>query len=94
MKVLRSILPPDVMPYTPVNVVHDGSASGSSGGGASSGGNGGYRSSLTVQTRGMEILYVYVDIFLDWITPRHLVPEGNAPISLTRLTHLHESRPI
>lgn len=54
------------MPYTPVNVVHDGSAT-----------TGGYRSSLAVQTRGMDILYVYVDVFLDWITPRHLVPEGN-----------------
>ena len=84
-KVLRSILPHDVMPYTPVNVVHDGSgAGGGAGGGASGAGGGaggGYRSSLTVQTRGMEILYVYVDVFLDWITPHHLVPEGNPPIN-------------
>ena len=64
-QVLRSILPPNVIPYTPVsspeemaNYVRD------------------YVSSFKMQSRGMEHLHTYTNMFMALIMPRHLVPQG------------------
>jgi len=64
-QVLRSILPPDVIPYTPVT-----------GPEGSAGYVRDYVSAFKVQSRGMEHLHTYVNMFLSFITPRHLVPPG------------------
>lgn len=64
-QVLRSILPPDVIPYTPVT-----------GPEGSAGYVRDYVSVFKVQSRGMEHLHTYVNMFLSFITPRHLVPPG------------------
>ena len=64
-QVLRSILPPDVIPYTPVSGPEAGYVRDSV-------------SAFKVQSRGMEHLHTYVNMFLNFITPRHLVPPGKS----------------
>ena len=61
-QVLRTILPSDVIPYSTVS--DDAVASVA------------YRSAFKPQTRGMEHVYAYTDLFLRWIGPHHLVPPG------------------
>lgn len=63
-QVLRSILPPDVIPYTPVNSPEESSQMRD------------YVSAFKAQTRGMEHLHTYTNLFLYWVTPKYLVPPG------------------
>lgn len=63
-QVLRSILPPDVIPYSPVNSPEDPGQVRN------------YVSSFKLQSRGMEHLHTYTNLFLRWISPKYLLPPG------------------
>lgn len=65
-QVLRSILPPDVIPYTPVSSPEE-----------TAGYVRDYVSTFKMQSRGMEHLHTYTNMFMGFIMPRHLVPPGN-----------------
>lgn len=62
-QVLRSILPPDHIPYTPVSSPDEGYVRD-------------YVSTFKMQSRGMEHVYTYTNMFVSLVTPRHLVPPG------------------
>lgn len=65
-QVLRSILPPDVIPYTPVSSPEE-----------TAGYVRDYVSTFKMQSRGMEHLHTYTNMFMAFIMPKHLVPPGN-----------------
>lgn len=65
-QVLRSILPPNVIPYTPVSSPEE-----------TAGYVRDYVSTFKMQSRGMEHLHTYTNMFMGFIMPRHLVPPGN-----------------
>ncbi|XP_046649503.1 prominin-like protein isoform X2 [Daphnia pulicaria] len=64
-QVLRSILPPDVIPYTPVSSPEE-----------TAGYIRDYVSTFKMQSRGMEHLHTYTNMFMALIMPKHLVPPG------------------
>lgn len=64
-QVLRSILPPDAVAYSPVASPDE------------SGSVRDYVSAFRTHSRGMEPLHKYTTVFVDLIAPRHLVPPGN-----------------
>lgn len=66
-QVLRSILPPDVIPYTPVSSPEE-----------TAGYIRDYVSTFKMQSRGMEHLHTYTNMFMALIMPKHLVPPGNS----------------
>jgi len=66
-QVLRSILPPDVIPYTPVSSPEE-----------TAGYIRDYVSAFKMQSRGMEHLHTYTNMFMALIMPKHLVPPGNS----------------
>lgn len=67
-QVLRSILPPDVIPYTPVSSPEE-----------ATGYIRDYVSTFKMQSRGMEHLHTYTNMFMAFVMPKHLVPPGNFP---------------
>jgi hypothetical protein len=66
-QVLRSILPPDVIPYTPVSSPEE-----------TAGYIRDYVSTFKMQSRGMEHLHTYTNMFMALIMPKHLVPPGKS----------------
>lgn len=65
-QVLRSILPPDAVAYSPVTSPDQAATVRD------------YVSNFKTHSRGMEPLHKYTTLFVDLIAPQHLVPPGNA----------------
>ena len=65
-QVLRKILPPELIPYTPVSSPEE-----------TAGYVRDYVSTFKMQSRGMEQLHTYANMFSAFVMPKHLVPPGN-----------------
>lgn len=64
-QVLRTILPENVVVYSPAVVAEEPGA---------------YRSALKVHNRGMEHLYSYTNMFLALVQPQEIVPPGQCGV--------------